>query len=156
MAVFNKKSKRVKQREKPKENNVVIGENPEQYYNEFPSWRFSVIDEDQWAFSQDNIGERIWTEIFPFLTKLEKKKWATILIDEKKKNHSIKIAELNHLAQMRLEERYIEAESVISLRINGTHRLYGYVVEKVFHILWYDDNHGDNKTCVCRSHKKHT
>ncbi|CUP62134.1 Uncharacterized phage-associated protein [Anaerostipes hadrus] len=32
----------------------------------------------------------------------------------------------------------------------------GYMVEKVFNILWYDDNHGDNNRCVCRSYLKHT
>ena len=73
MGDFNKKTKRIKQKEKPKGNNIVLSGNPEQYYNEFPSWCFSKIDEEQWAFTQDNIKEVIWTEIFPFLKELEKR-----------------------------------------------------------------------------------
>ena len=156
MGDFNKKTKRIKQKEKPKGNNIVLSGNPERYYNEFPSWCFSKIDEEQWAFTQDNIKEVIWTEIFPFLKELEKKKWHTILVEEKKKNHSIKVNDLNKIAQDRLAEKHIEAESIISLRITATHRLYGYIVGKVFNILWYDNNHGDNENCVCRSHKRHT
>lgn len=152
MGDFNKKTKRIKQKEKPKGNNIVLSGNPEQYYNEFPSWCFSKVDEEQWSFTK----EIMWTEILPFLKKLEKKKWQTILVEEKKKNHSIRVDTLNKVAQDRLIEKHIEAESIISLRITATHRLYGYIVEKVFYILWYDNNHGDNENCVCRSHKKHT
>ena len=56
-------------------------------------------------------------------------------------------------------ERYysdIEAESLISLRLTGNHRLYGYMTGRVFNVLQYDNNHGDNSTCVCRSYLKHT
>lgn len=45
---------------------------------------------------------------------------------------------------------------IISLRITENHRLYGYMSGRVFNILWYDDDHGDNNNCVCRSHLKHT
>ena len=93
---------------------------------------------------------------FPVSKRTGKKKWHTILVEEKKKNHSIKINDLNKIAQDRLAEKHIEAESIISLRITATHRLYGYIVGKVFNILWYDNNHGDNENCVCRSNKRHT
>ena len=76
--------------------------------------------------------------------------------EKKKQKHSIKVKDLNKTAQDRLAARYIEAESIISLRITGNHRLYGYITGKVFHVLWYDDDHGDNHTCVCRSSLKHT
>ena len=86
-----------------------------------------------WAFSQEHIGELIWTE-------------------NKKQNHSLNLNKLNKAAQNRLISKCIEAEGLISLRITGNHRLYGYITGGVFNILWYDDDHGDNSTCVCRSH----
>lgn len=58
-------------------------------------------------------------------------------------------------AQDRLASKYIEAEALISLRLTGNHRLYGYMTGRVFNVLWYDDNHGDNNDCVCRSYLKH-
>ena len=78
------------------------------------------------------------------------------MVTANKQNHSLNLKDLNKVAQDRLISMYIEAESLISLRITGTHRLYGYMVGRVFTILWYDDNHGDNEKCVCRSHLKHT
>lgn len=82
--------------------------------------------------------------------------WSEILVKDKKQNHSINVESLNKAAQERLAEKYIEAESLISLRLTGNHRLYGYMTGRVFHILWYDDRHGDNRDCVCRFYLKHT
>lgn len=87
---------------------------------------------------------------------LESQTWNEILVRDKKQNHAINVEALNRTAQVRLADRFIEAESLISLRVTGSHRLYGYMSGRVFNILWYDDDHGDNKTCVCRSYLKHT
>ena len=78
------------------------------------------------------------------------------LLRTKKQNHSLDLDDLNKIAQDRLAEKYIEAEALISLRITGNHRLYGYMTGSVFNVLWYDDDHGDNSKCVCRSYLKHT
>lgn len=77
-------------------------------------------------------------------------------LDVKKSNHSIEVKKLNKIASDRLEQLYIEAEALLSLRLTGTHRIYGYMNGAVFNILWIDLMHGDNEQCVCRSHKKHT
>jgi hypothetical protein len=90
------------------------------------------------------------------LKALETQTWNEILVRDKKQNHSINAQDLNKVAQNRMADKYIEAESLISLRVTGNHRLYGYMIGRVFNILWYDDDHGDNSTCVCRSYLKHT
>ena len=131
-------------------------ENPSQYYSQNPAWTFANSDQDMWAFSKEHVGEVIWTEIIPRLRALETQTWSEILVRDKKQNHSLDLNDLNRVAQDRLITRYIEAESFISLRVTGTHRLYGYMTGRVFNILWYDDEHGDNSKCVCRSHLKHT
>lgn len=155
MADF-KKNKQIKQKENPKGKTIAQGGNPEQYYMEKPAWSFATSDQDMWSFTQEHIGELIWSEILPRLLALESQTWSEILVKDKKQNHSINVHELNKIAKDRLATRYIEAESLISLRITGTHRLYGYMSGRVFNVLWYDDDHGDNKTCVCRAHLKHT
>lgn len=63
---------------------------------------------------------------------------------------------MNKTAYDRLFDLQIECDSLISLRLNGTHRLYGYMQNSAFCILWYDADHGDNADCVCRSNKRHT
>jgi hypothetical protein len=152
----SKKNKQIKQKEIPKGKSIVQGGNPEQYYRENPAWSFASSDQEMWSFTQEHIGELIWTEILPRLKALESQTWTEILVRDKKQNHSINVEDLNKVAQDRLVAKYIEAESLISLRITGNRRLYGYMTGRVFNIVWYDNDHGDNKTCVCRSHLKHT
>ena len=109
-----------------------------------------------WGFTKENIGNIFWSDILPYLKNMESRTWQDILVGSKKQNHSINVEELNVKARNRLAELYIEQDSIVSLRLNGTHRIYGFIVGRVFNILWYDLNHGDNATCVCRAHMKHT
>lgn len=156
MAACNKRSKTVRQNYSPDQKLVVQTQHPEAYYDEKPSWNFNTCDKMRWAFTKDAVGDLFWQEILPHLQALESQKWQDILLTAKKQNHSIVMDELNKVARDRLDELKIEAESIISLRLTGTHRLYGYMVGSVFNILWFDQNHGDNKDCVCRSYLKHT
>ena len=45
-------------------------------------------------------------------------------------------------------ELKLDFDEVISLRLGGTIRLYGVRQISSCAILWYDDDHGDNDTCV--------
>lgn len=155
MAV-SKRKKEIKQKEFPDEKRIAQGGDPERYYSENPAWTFANADQEMWAFSQGHIEKVFWIEILPRLKALESETWGEILVRDKKQNHSLDLNDLNKAAQDRLDSKYIEAESLISLRITGNHRLYGYMTGRVFNVLWYDDNHGDNSTCVCRSRLKHT
>lgn len=152
----SKPKKEVKQKEFPDGKHIAQGGDPERYYSENPAWTFANSDQEMWAFSQNHMGELFWTEVLPRLKAFETQTWGEILVRDKKQNHSLDLDQLNKVAQDRLASKYIEAESLISLRITGRHRLYGYMTGRVFHVLWYDDDHGDNSTCVCRSHLKHT
>ena len=152
----SKRKKEIKQKEIPRGKFIAQGGNPERYYSENPAWSFANSDQEMWALTEDHIGKLFWTEIFPRLKSLESQTWSEILVRDKKQNHSLDLSELNKFAQDRLASKNIEAESLISLRITGSHRLYGYMTGRVFNVLWYDDDHGDNSTCVCRSRLKHT
>ena len=152
----SKQKKRVVQKETPPERHVGQRENPDKYGTMKPAWNFNSYDQQCWSFTKENVGDAFWEEIFPFLVSLETQTWNEILIRAKKKNHHIDIKNLNTGAQNRLEELKIEKESILSLRLTSTHRIYGYVVNGIFYVLWYDNNHGDNTSCVCRSHLKHT
>lgn len=148
--------KKVKQSQNPRGNSIGQGGNPDKFYEEKPSWNFSSCDKQCWNIYSDNVQALFWEEIFPYLQNLESRTWADILIKSKKQNHSIEVNSLNKDAINRLEELYIEAESIISLRITATHRIYGFMNGAVYNILWIDLYHGDNDTCVCRSKKKYT
>ena len=144
------KRKRIAQEFIPKESYARSKENPDTYNSEFPSWRFSTCDKDVWTFD----ARELFDEILPKLREFESMTWNEILIRGKKQHHSIEAEKLNPAAQERLDMMRIEAEAIVSLRLQATHRLYGYRIGSVFYVLWYDKNHGDNNFCVCRSYKK--
>lgn len=108
------------------------------------------------VFCKDRLADDFWDTIFPKLQDFERMTLADIFIDGKKQNHGIDVASLSPLAKKRLDELHIEAESLHSLRLGGKLRLYGILNGAVFSVIWYDDDHGDNSTCVCRSHMRHT
>lgn len=155
-AYKNKNKKKAKSVKEPK---VGIRRNqyPEkEYYSKKPVWKFCNADTEYWCLDNKYTGNDFWNKILPILKNLERLNWSDILVNKKKLNHSINVNSLTKVAQKRLIELNIEAESLISIRIDGTHRIYGYIIDNAFNILWYDKNHGDNTTCVCTSHKKHT
>ncbi|MBR3469107.1 MAG: hypothetical protein IKH28_05355 [Lachnospiraceae bacterium] len=152
----SKKKKEIIQKENPIGKHIAQGGNPEQYYSDNPAWTFNNVDQELWAFSKEHVGDAFWNEILPKLQAWESQTWREILLSAKKQNHSINTNDLSKKAQDRLTSKYIEPESLISLRLGGTHRLYGYMTGRVFNVLWYDDDHGDNDTCVCRAYLKNT
>lgn len=150
------KNKKIKLTNRPSSGLPTSRENPDKFYSKKPSWNFATCDKEQWAFNEEHAGELFWKEILPRMEGLESQTWGEVLIDGKKQNHSICVNKLNPDAQKRLADKMIEFQAIISLRITGSHRLYGYMNDSVFNILWYDTEHGDNDYCVCRSRKKHT
>lgn len=146
----------VKRTKEPKGSSIGQGGNPDQYYSRHPAWNFSSCDQEKWGLNSDEVHEIFWKEILPRFQGWETQTWREILVDSKKQNHAIEVGSLNKVASNRLAELFVEAEALISLRLTGTHRVYGYMNEAVFNILWIDLNHGDNATCVCRARKKHT
>lgn len=107
---------------------------------------------------QDGNAAEFWEDIYPKLQSLETQTWNNILVDSKKQHHTIDVEKLNSRAVAHLEEiRYdTQGMQLVSLRLDSTHRLYGFRQNGVFYILWYDRNHGDNDTCVVRSAQRHT
>lgn len=158
MAVYKKSKGTIKQGGIPTVK-ACFGGNPDSIYGFHPSWNFIDCDIDEkipWSFSKSRLLTEFWDVIFPKLREYESMTWAQILIDSKKQNHSIPPNELNKCARDRLIELHIEAESIYTLRFGGSLRIYGFLSGASYHILWYDDSHGDNNTCVCRSYLKHT
>ena len=138
---------------------IRLGGDPDSIMKEHPSWRLASCDTEptsRWSFHEPRLSHDFWTTIFPKLQDFERMTWSDIFISAKKHNHAIDVASLNKSARDRFSELCIEAEAIHSLRLGGTIRLYGFLTGPIYNILRYDNDHGDNSTCVCRSAKKHT
>ncbi len=113
-----------------------------------PKWRFKKRDceHERWCLEVTN-------SLLEKLTNFESMTWSQILIEAKKKNHHIKTYDLIKEAQDRLIDLKLDDyDEVCSLRLDGTHRLYGILDEDgVFSIIWNDCEHE-----ICPSRKKNT
>lgn len=141
------------------EKGIRIGGNPDSVMQEVLSWSFADCDMDpqcRWSFCQQHLETDFWQTILPKLRQFETMTVSNIFMDSKKQNHKLSLDSLNKEALDRFVQLRIEAESIHSLRLGGKLRLYGFLVGSVYHIVWYDSDHGDNSSCVCRSHLKHT
>lgn len=147
---MSKKDKRVKQKESVSSDRTPkTQENPQSWMNWSPSWNFSICDFDfsKWSIKKADISN----DIIPKLCDFEKQKWQEIVQSDG--CHWIECHKLCKEAQTRIQSnpRYREFDSVFSLRLSGRHRLFGYIENGIFYIIWNDPDHE-----ICPSHKKHT
>lgn len=96
-------------------------------------------------------GEKL-KEIRSKLADFETMSWSDILLVAKKRNHSIPVMALISTAQKWLDLRKVFLDEIISLRLSGEERVWGYLAEGgVFVLLWWDPDHE-----ICPSFLKHT
>ena len=146
--------KKPKIKDVPSARSVGRREDPDGYFSLYPSWRFSSCDREEWRI--EDAPEVFFDKVLPYLKGIETLRWKEVMQSEKQ-NHLIDPADLQKKAQRRLLALRVEAESIMSLRVQATYRLYGLIDPYgVFNVLWLDLYHGDNDRCVCRSHLKHT
>lgn len=120
-------------------------------FDRTPRWKFRRVDHDgQWGF--DAVPGPTVTEIIKALASFESMTFHELFHqgDEPGKHYGPE--SLCKAAQDRLVELRHDDETQISrLRIGSTKRLYGFVRDDAFEILWWDPNHQ-----VCPSTLKHT
>jgi hypothetical protein len=75
------------------------------------------------------------------LAHLETMTWSEILVKAKKQNHSIRTEDICSAAQQRLEALGLLLDDVVSLRLSGRERVYGYLDNGVLIVLWWDPLH---------------
>lgn len=130
-------------KKKPKQANV-----PTAYFDWNPSWNFSRCDFDHetWSLNKSDI----FKDVIPKLSNFERQKWKEIMQD-KKHNHWINSSQFIKAAQDRIIEKKWYYDELFSLRLGGRMRLFGYIENGIYYIIWYDENHE-----ICPSNKIHT
>lgn len=125
-----------------------IRENPDSYFGWKPSWSFSKCDfqHEKWSLRRSDI----FGEIIPKLISFENRTWGEIVSD-KKHNHWIESDSFAKGAQSRMVELNLYYDSLFSLRLTGEMRLFGYIENGIYYIIWYDPKHE-----ICPSKLKHT
>ena len=122
-----------------------------------PSWRIKSID-DGWDYGWSKIGQKRWKEdVLPRLADWETMTCSEILSatygeNNKSSNHFISKENFIPVAQNRLEDIGLgDLDALLSLRLQGKYRIYGFLQGHTMHILWFDFDHA-----LVKSEKKHT
>lgn len=114
-------------------------------------WHLRKLDIEHQSWGMLHVGiKHFLDEILCKMKDFETRTWAEI--KGGKQNHSIAVDLIEPVAQKRLQELGLDdLDSVFSLRLTGTKRLFGIRTGRVFEVLWYDPEHE-----ICPSLKKHT
>lgn len=75
------------------------------------------------------------------LAHFETMTWSEILVTGKKRNHSINVSAITPEARQRLETIGLGLDEVVSLRLSGAERVFGYLDNGVLVLLWWDPDH---------------
>lgn len=136
------KTKQPKVKEEPfPQKKPKIASNPLDYYHYHPSWRISkiqVIDPFGWHILDKNKLDEIRIKLANF----ESMTWREILLDSKKQNHTVSVNQISKNAQSHLIQIGLDdLEELTSLRLSGTERVWGFIIQGVMNLLWWDPDH---------------
>ena len=96
-------------------------------------------------------------EFFKYLSNLDNQLWGEILTTTSgrrsgTRNHNISLLDLVSDAQKRAAEISIDDfEELCSIAINSRMRIWGYIADGIFYIIWFDPEHE-----IYPTQKRHT
>lgn len=132
----------------PSGQRILQGADPDFYRTQTPVWSLRSLDLDHSRWGWKRLGhEAVWQKIWPKLRDREGMTWAEIEqeVGGRKSgtnSHNVAVAtDLIREAQQRLDELGHLADSLFSLRLQGTQRIYGIREGRVLRLIWFDENH---------------
>jgi len=124
---------------------------PPSFNEDPPSWRISKIEMSD-PFGWHEIDRGKLDDVRRKLAQFESMTWNEILVRSKKQHHSVSVADLCGEAKNRLMEVGLgDVETLVSLRLSGKERVWGWRQGATLLILWWDPDHA-----ICPSLLKHT
>jgi hypothetical protein len=120
---------------------VVLDINQEAVLDRKLVWRFNQIDREG-TWSPANITPPEIANLFDKMASFESMTLGEIFAPGSEHGKSYEVAGMPAHSQKRLQdlERDDETE-IVRLRCGGAPRLYGFLREHVFHVLWWDPRH---------------
>ena len=131
-------------------------DNSKDFYSKYPRWLFSRCDFDhpKWGMACNSSN---LTKVFRYLSDLESQKWGEILTDKSgrgknTRSHEIDLTNLIKEAQVRAVDINVdEFDALCSISVGSRKRVWGYISDGLFYIIWFDMQHE-----ICPTEKRHT
>ncbi len=110
------------------------------YHHLRPSWRVASMELAD-PYGWQSVDGATLLYIREKLAYFETMTWAEILVQGKKRNHSIEVSAITPEARQRLEAIGLGLDVVVSLRLAAKERVFGYLDNGVLVLLWWDPDH---------------
>lgn len=130
---------------------IKTGGDPDSFERETIAWQFFRQDREHAEWGWDKLKAAQWRDLLARLKAFEGLTWAQLKAQAggRKRgtnHHSLFTAEFCKHARDRLRTlRLDDFDSLFSLRLANTLRIYGIRDGRVLQLLWHDPHHGSNK-----------
>lgn len=135
-ATFNQSVQAVKK--------AVVVADPDAFLQQCPTWRFGLLEMAP-PYGCDELSLEDATEIRQRLAAFESMMWQEILFSPnvgKQPNHHMPVADITcEKAIMRLQEIAPDVDTLMSLRVNKTARIWGIMSGSVCQLVFWDPEH---------------
>ncbi len=148
MAASKKKKEiKISKQSDPRDREIRIKSNPDNYRKKKPVWNIGLIDTDcAWCFKL--IDRNLWwDDIFLKLKDYETMTWQEIIDasggrKQGNNSHEVPITDLIPKARRRLKElKQNDIDSLFSLQLTGKQRIWGILDGNTLKLLWFDPEH---------------
>ena len=144
-----------KSRLRTRSDQVRFGADPISYLTQYPVWRFRDFDWDgPWGYAscEARVGN-LRKHIEQHLASFETMTWAEILRASGGRrngnnNHEMATDKLKPSAVSRLRDKGINADTIFSLRLDQSTRVYGIREGNSLRIAFFDPHHTDRNLCA--------
>lgn len=130
---------------------IKTGGDPDSFERETIAWQFFRQDAEHTDWGWNKLRPSDWRDILARLKAFEGLTWAALNAQAGGRrrgtnHHPCPITEFCRDARRRLTELHLdEFDSLFSLRINNTLRIYGVRDGRVLQLLWHDPHHGSGR-----------
>ena len=145
-AHFENRQPKVKQEILPRQ--IKTGGDPESTETETIAWHFHRFDKEHACWGWNKLKAAHWKAVMAHLISFEGLTWARLKEQSGGRrngtnHHSLEISKLPTATQQRWTELGLDDfDTVFSLRITNTLRLYGVREGRVMQFVWHDPHHG--------------
>lgn len=106
-----------------------------------PSWRISLLEMRD-PYGWHKLDQYKLDEVRGKLADLEKLTWNEILVVRKHWNHTVQVSSICKTARDRLDELGLDdLEELVSIRLSGPERVWGFPLLGALTLLWWDPEH---------------
>lgn len=151
--------RRPKAREKFPARQIKTGGDPDSTEKETIAWHFRRLDKEHLDWGWNKLKAPQWKDILNHLVSFEGLTWARLKEQSGGRrigtnHHSMEISKLPQETRKRWTDlRLDDFDTIFSLRITNTLRLYGVRDGRVMQLVWHDPHHG-SKRGACPTAKR--